>query len=524
MSPPTQAASSPLDTIIPFHFWDDVPQNRELCMNVTLRFDRKLDSERLYNSLTRLLEIDNWRKLGARLRLDNSGKLVYHLPSKFTEDRPGFIFTTKKHDGSIKAHPLASQMPSSTLLNKPTKVCILDGMTRYSALVRHKSAPSSIEDWLQTDIPQLVIHTVLFNDATLLTITFQHTLMDAMGLSSFLRAWTAVLSNCEEDIPPFLGFDEDIIESHIEPVSTEKQVMVGQTMAGILFGQISLLLFALAGWWEMFWFPRVEDRVLLIPGEYVRELRERTLQELNEDYKKNTNTSIQNDGQVKDKDKPRPFVSESDVLLAWLSTLLVTAHNPNPSTPVQISNIFDIRSALALPSPGVYIGNAIMPSYGEFQAREFGVRNHSTGLDYRLGSVAMKIRQALETQRMKEQVFARTALRKKILREMGSLPLISHAGQLGICCTNWQRAGFFGVDFGGAVVGDQVGKGFIPCRPSYVNTAGAGPLDGHGPRNMMIVTGKDGMGNWWVQIFAREEVWGKIGEWTREQDVQDMSL
>ncbi|KAJ5383496.1 Transferase [Penicillium concentricum] len=514
MSLPSQTASSPsTDTIIPFHFWDDVPHTRAIGMNVTLRFDKELDPERLRNSLSRLLEIDNWRKLGARLRLDNSGKLVYHLPAKFTKDRPGFIFTAEEHDGSIKAHPLASEMPSSAQLDKNTKVRVLDGMTKYSPLVRHKNAPTGIADWLQTDIPQLVIHTVLFNDATLLTLTFQHTLMDAMGLSSLLHAWTAVLSSREEDIPPFLGFDEDLIESHTEAVSEKP------TIAGIIFGKILLLRFALVGWWEKFWFPRVEDKVLMIPGKYVDELRERALQEIQElEENGKISTNIQNDEQAKA--QPRPFVSESDILLALISTLLVTAQNPSRHAPVQISNIFDIRSILGLSSPGVYIGNAIMPSCSDFEAREFGDWYHGTGFECRLGPVAMKIRSALETQRTKEQVLARTALRKKTLREMGCLPLAGHPRQLGISCTNWQRAGFFGVDFGGAVVGGQTGEEFIPCRPSYVNTAGPEPLDGNGPRNMVTVTGKDSVGNWWVHIIAREEVWGQIEERARELDVQ----
>ncbi|KAJ5164533.1 Transferase [Penicillium coprophilum] len=509
----SQIASSPSDTIIPFHFWDDVPHNRALCINITLRFDKELDPERLRSSLSRLLEIDNWRKLGARVRLDNFGKLVYQLPPKFTEDRPGFIFTTEEHDSSIKAHPLASQMPSSAQLDKTAKIKILDGMAKYSPLVRHKTAPTSIADWLETDIPQLVIHTVLFNDATLLTLTFQHTLMDAMGLSSFLHAWTAVLSNREEDIPPFLGFDEDLIELHTEAVS-EKPALVG-----IIFGQILLLQFALVGWWEKFWFPRVKDKVLLISGGYVHELRERMLQEIDEDDKANVNMNIQSDEQVKAQDRHPPFVSESDVLLALISTLLVTAQNPSRHTPVQISNIFDIRSTLGLPSPGVYIGNAIMPSCAEFRAHEFGDSYNGTGFECRLGSVALKIRSALETQRTKEQVLARTALRKKALGEMGCLPLVSHPRQLGICCTNWQRAGFFGVDFGSIVVGGQAGEEYQPCRPSYVNTAGSGPFTGNGPRNMVVVTGKDSIGNWWVHIIAREEVWGQIEGWTREQDV-----
>jgi hypothetical protein len=63
---PSQTATN--DTIIPFHFWDDVPYTRGICLNVTLRFEEVLDTKQLHDSLERLFEIGNWRKLGARLR------------------------------------------------------------------------------------------------------------------------------------------------------------------------------------------------------------------------------------------------------------------------------------------------------------------------------------------------------------------------------------------------------------------------------------------------------------------------
>lgn len=55
------------DTIIPFHFWDDVPYTRGICLNVTLRFEEVLGTAKLQDSLERLLETGDWRKLGARL-------------------------------------------------------------------------------------------------------------------------------------------------------------------------------------------------------------------------------------------------------------------------------------------------------------------------------------------------------------------------------------------------------------------------------------------------------------------------
>lgn len=56
------------DKIIPFHFWDDVPYTRGICLNVTLRFEEVLDTKKLHDAVERLLEIGDWKKLGARLR------------------------------------------------------------------------------------------------------------------------------------------------------------------------------------------------------------------------------------------------------------------------------------------------------------------------------------------------------------------------------------------------------------------------------------------------------------------------
>jgi hypothetical protein len=59
----------PTDTIIPMHFFDDNAINRSVLLYITLRFDDILDSEQLRHGLERLMELGDWRKLGARLRM-----------------------------------------------------------------------------------------------------------------------------------------------------------------------------------------------------------------------------------------------------------------------------------------------------------------------------------------------------------------------------------------------------------------------------------------------------------------------
>jgi hypothetical protein len=58
----------PPDTVIPLHYEDDQAVNRSTNMTFTMRFDDVLDVGNLHSALLRLLEIGNWRKLGARLR------------------------------------------------------------------------------------------------------------------------------------------------------------------------------------------------------------------------------------------------------------------------------------------------------------------------------------------------------------------------------------------------------------------------------------------------------------------------
>lgn len=64
------------DDIYPLHMLDDAPTLRGIVVTWTLRFNDVLDPDRLHASLSRLLEIGDWRKAGGQLRLrDDNGEL-----------------------------------------------------------------------------------------------------------------------------------------------------------------------------------------------------------------------------------------------------------------------------------------------------------------------------------------------------------------------------------------------------------------------------------------------------------------
>lgn len=60
------------DTVVSMHHMDDSPINRSIVLMFMMRFDDVLDPEKLKDSLEKLLSRDDWRKLGARIRLNVS--------------------------------------------------------------------------------------------------------------------------------------------------------------------------------------------------------------------------------------------------------------------------------------------------------------------------------------------------------------------------------------------------------------------------------------------------------------------
>lgn len=56
------------DQVVPFRFLDQIGVLPKIVMEMTYCFDDVLEAEKLKTSLQRLLEIGEWRSLGARFR------------------------------------------------------------------------------------------------------------------------------------------------------------------------------------------------------------------------------------------------------------------------------------------------------------------------------------------------------------------------------------------------------------------------------------------------------------------------
>ncbi|WYZ36908.1 hypothetical protein EsH8_II_000414 [Colletotrichum jinshuiense] len=466
----------PTDTIVALNVIDDNFINRKLVMLFMMRFDDVLHPEKLRSSLEKLLERDGWRKLGARLRLNVDKRLEYHIPAEYGPKRPAVAYSHSKYDINIEEHPLASRLPKPS-----SKPAIVGDPTEFLEFTHIPGGPTSLDDYISRDIPQLGLHVVSFNNATLVSLNWIHTLFDAMGRQELLAAWTAMLDGREEDIKPFHGFDKDPL-ADLGTKSTEENVLVDK-----LLSKWQMAWFVLRQVWEIILYRQEETRLVCMPAAHVKKLKLSVNQEL----------AAQNTG------NDTVFASEADVLSAYISRLFIQ-HLPSTSKQtIVIGNAFGMRSALSndhLPADKAYMGNAISMVMVILSAKDI--------LTNPLSYTAWAVRKSLFVQGSREQIEARIATQKSL-----GFALYGDAGMQMITVSNWSKAKFFEADFSaavikkGAVSNARVGR---IGKPSCI--LGDSIARGLSPRNASIVAGRDGDGNIWWGGTLRKGLWAKIAQ------------
>lgn len=341
---------------------------------------------------------------------------------------------------------------------------------KFGPLVRSAKSPRILEDWIYSDHPQLHIHVVQFQDATLLTMTYLHTLMDTVGRSAFLQAWITVLDGKEDEVPPFHSYERDPLSSLGRDTPVNQYRYFDQLVRGL-----SLIIFGIRYAFELLWL-RKEEHAIYLSGRAVECMRDTARRELAES----------------DASK-LPFFSEGDILASWWMRTIVTALRP-------AFNVVSLFSEWFFDG-GIYIGNAIFPSYTVLPAHR--------ALQEPIGVVAMETRRALLEHRTREQVQALASIQRASFRM--TPPLFGGSDLLFLACSNLHKARFFEVDFSAAVVAPGAplrGRPYGLGRPSYINIIEHSV--GYPTRNVLRVVGKDSAGDWWSTSSVRAEAWPAI--------------
>jgi hypothetical protein len=406
------------------------------------------------------------------------------LPAEFSEERPLFLFTTDKQDMSIDDHPVLCNLPKANgekpMIFEPTAASI-------RPYTRSPTTPEAFDDWLYNDIPQLAIHIINFEDATVVTVTLLHTLTDFLGLMAFYRAWLQTLNGMEDQIAPYIGFkDKDPLQNLQQEKQPPKYIFADRIIKGW-----GLYKFVLRTMWEYFWYPEASMRFITLPGKFVDKLTASARKEL-----------------VAAKNDEKAFVSDSDVLCAWWTRLIVKSHNYPPNRSVCLMNRFDSRDILAkmglLPSLNVsFFGNAA------YSASCFTPASSYTNTGYPLGLLASQVRNSIQVHRTVEQLQAQDAAFRESKAKTGRLPLYGDSDMLLCVFTNCKSGNLFQLDFSPAIIGhDGQGEKLKRGLPVFLSCTGMETR--WGARNGTGILGKTESGDWWMSSRLRRDVWEKI--------------
>lgn len=262
---------------------------------------------------------------------------------------------------------------------------------------------------------------------------------------------------------------------------------------------------------NMYWYSE-QSHVICVPAAHVKALRESALADLEAEA---AATAPQGDPSDKKEEKKKPFVSEGDVISAWVTRLMIQhTLRPTSNKTIMIMNAYGLRWLLAddlLPAGKAYIGNAVNGVYAYLRARDL--------IGWPLGRSAAEVRRSIAEQGTRAQMEARRALDRHVLEKTGHPAMYGDGGMHMVVISNWTKARFFDTDFSAAVVAvanggatadnnHEGGKRRRVGRPSYIHTGGF--IQGFATRGAVPIIGKDSEGNYWVQPTVESGVWDKI--------------
>ncbi|KAM3089601.1 hypothetical protein ACMFMG_001185 [Clarireedia jacksonii] len=477
---PVQAKEVETDDVFPVHPFDDIKTFRRIMLGWTMRFNDVLDAEKLHDSLTKLLQIGDWRKLGGRYRLTPNGKLAVHVPREFTLERPAVRFSQCKFDIPIAEHPLASQLPIAT--NQPFTQTTTN---KFRSFVARADAPKTVDDLLHRDEPLISLHITSFLDATLVGLLVPHTMTDIMGISAIMEAWTLILAGRHAEVLQLHGARDDIIDEIIKFSDDEQQPLI---LASEEITGLNLLRMGYHFFRDLYLGPKPQAKTIYLPQWFVSQLWQRANEDLSP-----THTG----------EKP-PFISEGDVLAAWIAHAV--ADSPSSQhRPIDAFVIADFRRLKSFFTPRIpYVQNLLVYTHALFSVKEV---SQST-----LGHCAYKIRKDIQQQVTEHQVS--TWLRKlKTLGYPAIPPLFGKPDSVILVITNWTKANFFEVvDFSPAIVRSETLidrsmnlRGKIVYHNSQVMVN-----DRYQRRNFVNVLGKDLAGNYWLKASLTPDTWKNL--------------
>ncbi|KAK2059298.1 hypothetical protein LY76DRAFT_571012 [Colletotrichum caudatum] len=465
----------PTDHVIPVGYFDDTTLFRTFVVSTMSVFSEQLDTEKLRDALERVVSRPGWDKLTARLRINDKGQLEHHIPQSFSKDRPPITYDHVNHSNiPIAEHPVGSRIPRPPSNGKPAVVGNPDD---FLELVHGPQTPKRLNDYLYSDRSELGLRIVSFKDSTVIVLHWIHLAFDAMALKSLLEAWSLALKGKDDQIAEPLPLDTYPLKD-LGKSPQESHVLADRRMS--VFG---IAFWALRNIYRLV-FRRKEHRMVCVPAEFLAKLKEESLKDLKR----------LDDGTAAKIPEEKRFVSDGDVLVAWL-TRLSLSNFPDSKQLVAVQQAYDWRHVLEdlLPSDKPFLCNCVGFLVTLMTTSDVLKKPHIY--------LAWAIRRSIIEQGTCAQVETYSSLVRQDTRTK-SPPLFGCSAMRLLMFSNWKKANIYAFDLSGAAVHAPN----EPLLPFYVQTI-QGP---HKFTDGIIIVGEDAQGNHWISGYKADGEWGAL--------------
>lgn len=382
-----------------------------------------------------------------------------------------FVWTSKNHDISLAEYPMASRIPEPT-----TEPSVLGHPEGIVQLMQGSGPSTRFTEIVSQDISQLAVHVECFRDVTFVSLSWLHTLTDAMGMSFILQAWQLVLEGREDEVSLLNDAETDILEN-AGRIPFERSRLADSLMKGWQMALFALNLLVTRLWWGEY-----ETRMTYIPGKWLRNVRSQAMEEL------------KNDPSSKDVS----FLSDNDVICSLMSK--IASGGPTNSQPVWILQAADLRPRLQ--SVTFPVGVATV---GNFTNAIITDRPASAVQTGSISQTAAALRRITDAHKSGDQMDAMMSM----LRDLLSTGRRSLTGKWNMqlhAFSNWSKIRTYDLDFSAARVNWHKSRRSAPLKPSL-----ALPLLQWAGGFLKLPTfgmnGPDEMGGYWVTGSLSKNRW-----------------
>ncbi|KAG5982875.1 hypothetical protein E4U55_001206 [Claviceps digitariae] len=434
------AAAAGIDTSgwdeYPVHLLDGSKLNHKV-LGWTMRFNDVLDAEMLHSALTRLLGVGDWRKLGGRLRRDAQKKDKFKIivPKEFSVSNPAVEYQHTVFPQTISSHPIGGQFIQPT--DTPTVQPLDKQLSEFMAPAGY---PDTVDGLVQSSKSQLALTVSSFEDATLVSLAFPHTLLDASGVVALVQNWSLVLAGREGDVAPLLHTRHDILEDVVRDnhnIAPQECRMEKMRVSG--FAYLKLMARHMA---------EAAQRKRRLQGLYIpRHTYHKLLVRLG-----------QPSGDGKQSSQEGNRISNDHLLTAWLVSII--AGQESAPRPLALMTVYDLRFYIqkltdlcARAGNGGAISQVLMSSYCATFSADM-LRGSMDGGAARVAGIARTYHEQSAALTSEDEAIAQVKImRRDLCGEKPGFALYGTSDSLVVFCHPLGGLDVLGMaDFGAAVV------------------------------------------------------------------------